>query len=198
MTFESFRKEPITDDEADNYFCPCGKNCGHYCIYESEIESFWDVSNLQDVTFKFDDFGYVRVSYEFFTKSFDMTCLELHNILNGLAECVTDKELLSLFGVDHYNVGFSHRAYIVNMCMDLEFRSILPKVKTYFDSIGFEFRYFMDTATLNFLDGRVLNFKINNLEKVFKFGIWDLAIIMVGNINAIDMYGYLKGYAIED
>lgn len=197
MSLATFRREPIELEDLENYVCPCGLDCDMYCEFQGELEEYWNSSNLQDVCFQYDTFGYVRIKYEFYTKYFDMSMFDLFNVLSGLDQCITDKEFLNHFGIFDYNVSFSHRAYIANMCSNTEFKSILPRVKTFFDSLGFEFRYYMDTATINFYDGRVLHFMIDRLENVFDWS-WDIATIMVGKINETDMYGYLRRYAEKD
>jgi hypothetical protein len=193
MTIESFSQ---VDDTYD-YKCPCGEDCESYCVYEHKLETFWNDSNLQDVCFQFDGFGFVSVKYEFYTRYLNMPCYELYRILSALDECITDKEFLSHIGISKYNVSFSHRAYIFNMCRGLEIMSFMPRVKTYFDSMGFELSYFMDTVTVNFFDGRILNFKVDRFANIFELGGCDLGTIMVGKINSTDMYGYLKRYADE-
>jgi hypothetical protein len=197
MSIESFSKEPILIEDLDDYVCPCGRDCDIECEYQGDLEDYWNSSNLQDICFQYDTFGYVRIKYEYFQKYFDMPMYELFKVLDGLDQCITDKEFLNHFGIFEYNVSFSHRAYIANMFSNTEFKSILPRVKTFFDSLGYDFWYFMDTATLNFYDGRVLHFKIEELEKVFQWG-WDIATVMVGKINDKDMYDYLKDYSEEN
>ncbi|EPH2332022.1 hypothetical protein L4P95_004780 [Pseudomonas aeruginosa] len=176
--------------------CPCGSGCEVYCKYQGWLEEFWNQSNLQDVSFVYDKRGCITVVYEAWSKHLKMTMFELYQNLSLFDESLNDKEFLSHFGIQEYDVSFSHLAFINNMADMSDFSRYLPKLKTFFDSIGYCFTYAGNVVRLDFNDGHVLCFSIDRLCDAFSMP-WNIATIMLGNINSTDMHGYLKGFACD-